>query len=188
MISHVAGFDCDGTGNLALNAERPPVGLLRTKVWGDARLIEIARILNTKGQERTQGAAHRRSTGINRKDLAMGHQCLRRNRLRQHIRGGRCNVQVDVVKRRVQIGKAVAAPDRGLVVPEDFIVQARCPRKAYVRTKTSLWSGNRWEGGDGIRERRVPERVRAALLLRRLIVEKVCRLAVIAPGQAQVQG
>src|SRR5713101_7668875 len=104
---------------------------------------------------------------------------------------GRCrggNVQIDVVEGRI-IQETVTATNSRLAMAGHEAAPLRRISKAEARAETVVNRGNLGIGAYGKRQRRFPEgRRRVALTLRGDVVEQVFRLAVIRPGQTQVQG
>src|SRR5262249_51792008 len=111
-----------------------------------------------------------------------------RETLCKHLRSGSRLIEVDVVERRI-IQHAEAAAERGLAISGQEAAPLRRIDKARRRSKAVLGSRNGGVGATAQGQRRIPEGSRrVAFALCGDGIEQVSRLAVVGPGEAELDG
>src|ERR1700675_255829 len=146
MVSHVACFEDSAGKNLPLQSERPFMRLLRSKVRGDAGVIEGPWIKHAAHQSGSQIGTIVRPGGVGKQGVCANRGGSGRESLQEDDGGRARDVQVDVVKRRV-IRQAIAAAYNGFpVAPHEGIVGG--PSETNARSPAVLGGGNgRKDGG-----------------------------------------
>src|SRR5215467_2442186 len=179
LVAHITGFDGLVFGDLPLHAKTPGVNPLRREVGSDIGFSGGSRIEDSFLQKRSQLGPHIRTCGRRQQRLVGG---VGPGKGLQEDRGSRGrNVGVNVVERRI-VGVAIATA-------EDSLASAGRVGKACARTILVGWCSNPRNGAGGKGHCRIPERSGGIAFPRGgEVVEKIGRLAVVAPGQAQIQG
>src|SRR5262249_48443611 len=181
LVAHITGLDGLVFGDLPLHAKTPGVNPLRREVGSDIGLSGGSRIEDSLLQKRRQLGPHIGTCGRRQQRLVGG---VGPGKGLQEDRGSRGrNVGVNVVERRI-VGVAIAAAEDSLASAP---LRGIC--KPCARTILVGWCSNPRNGAGGKGHCRIPERSSGIAFPRGgEVVEEIGWLAVVAPGQAQIQG